>query len=316
MLYGLKNLRKVNPDLVHIHGVGPAFPLAVHPKILGNYPVVVTAHGVDWDRDKWAAPAKRLFKAVSVRGLKNASVVTAVSQTVAAELSLLLDAQVDYTPNGIDTPSFTPATPEGLERGQYSVCVSRLTPEKNIEQVLTAYDESVVRELGKLYVIGDGAGSYTVDYVRKLERLSHGGIEFLGRLSHDLTLRFVANSGRFISASRIEAQPISILESMSYGGALYLSDIPPHVELCERGARYFKLDSPNGVKSLLLASERDEVERQMREVNLSKTKRLSWQAAVDEYEVIYRCAVRTSVDDQLVSRPVENMKRESIRDEH
>ena len=38
-------------DVVHIHAEGPAF-FAWLPKLLGKR-VVVTIHGIDWQREKW-----------------------------------------------------------------------------------------------------------------------------------------------------------------------------------------------------------------------------------------------------------------------
>ena len=39
-------------DVVHIHAEGPAFFFSWIPKICGKK-VVVTVHGLDWQREKW-----------------------------------------------------------------------------------------------------------------------------------------------------------------------------------------------------------------------------------------------------------------------
>ena len=54
-------LRKA--DVVHYHAIGPAAlaPLAR----LARYPVVVTVHGLDWQRAKWGAVARGCLAPVS-----------------------------------------------------------------------------------------------------------------------------------------------------------------------------------------------------------------------------------------------------------
>ncbi len=46
-------------DVVHIHAEGPAF-FSWLPKILGKR-VVVTVHGIDWQREKWKAECDSKF---------------------------------------------------------------------------------------------------------------------------------------------------------------------------------------------------------------------------------------------------------------
>lgn len=51
---------RLNPDVVHIHAVGPAL-LVPFARLLG-LKVVFTNHGPDYDRQKWGKPAKLMLR--------------------------------------------------------------------------------------------------------------------------------------------------------------------------------------------------------------------------------------------------------------
>ena len=67
-------------DVVHIHAEGPAF-FSFFPKLLGKK-VVVTVHGLDWDRAKWGKFASWYIKTGEKNAVKFADEIIVLSQGV------------------------------------------------------------------------------------------------------------------------------------------------------------------------------------------------------------------------------------------
>ncbi len=289
ILFGLMSVRRLRPDIVNIHGVGPAFPLAISPRAFGEAPTVVTAHGLDWDRSKWPPFAKWIFKRIAIRALRNATSVSCVSRSVGAELSRLAGVEVITTSNGFD-PVEVKTEPSADLPDQYAVAMSRLTPEKNLEAVIAAYDATVASKWGPLVVIGGGAGSYADGYEAKLKSLAEGkNIIFLGHLGREDALAVLMNAGVYISMSKLEAQPMAVLEAMAFGVPLILSDIAPHKELCGEAARYVSADDVNALAQAMLEDDQD-ISRRIG-IGLRRIASTTWEASADAYVNWYSSCV-------------------------
>jgi len=79
--------KKLHPDILHIHGIGPSFfvPLA---RTLGMK-VVVTHHGPDYKRKKWPLHAKIFLRFCESMGMTFAHEIIAIAQNIADEVKRL-----------------------------------------------------------------------------------------------------------------------------------------------------------------------------------------------------------------------------------
>lgn len=256
MLSTLAGMTTRDFDVVHIHGVGPAFVLLARPLLRWRGATVVTAHGLDWERRKWPPIAAALFRKISVHSLRRADAVSAVSGSTASALESTLGAPVLVIPNGLSLPDLPSTIPVDLPP-RFSVCVSRLTPEKNLERIVSAYSDEVADRLGPLVVVGGGRGSYADRYEADLRALPNDNVVWLGPLPRNVALSVVRESIVFVSMSKTEAQPMAVLEARTLGVPLLLSDISAHREIGGADATYADPDSTADVRSaLLLVAER------------------------------------------------------------
>jgi len=94
--------RFINPDIVHIHGVGPSLmvPLAL---ILG-LKVVVTNHGPDYDRQKWGWTAKKMLRLGEYLGGRFANQVIVISKEVAGIIRKRCGRKSNLIYNGVQIP--------------------------------------------------------------------------------------------------------------------------------------------------------------------------------------------------------------------
>jgi glycosyltransferase involved in cell wall biosynthesis len=278
----IADIRRLKADVVHVHGVGPAIPLILGKRIFGA-PALVTAHGIDWERAKWGRSASNAFRMLSVRAIKNADALTAVSQTTARELSAAVLEEVHVVSNGVRQPiSAAPSLPFLTP---YVVAVARLTPEKNVDWLARVYSAEFERVFGKLHVIGAGAGSYTGGYAAKVASFCGASVVLEGALPHEETLAHVARASVFVSASALEAQPMAVLEAMSVGTPVCLSDIGAHREVAGDAGVYFpEGDSHAFLEALRLClADRERLSAAVRDRALE----FSWASVAARYEKIY-----------------------------
>ena len=125
------------------------------------------------------------------------------------------------------------------------VALATVNPHKNYVGLLRGF--ALARQRGndvRLRIIGDGpaiaeafstAGELGVSSV----------VEWYGALWQSSVVgALLSTSDAFVSASRNEGLPMSVLEALQHGLPMVLSDIPPHREAAADAAVYFDPDDP------------------------------------------------------------------------
>lgn len=101
--YGVFAAKKVHPDILHIHAIGPSLfiPLA---RLLGMK-VVMTNHGHDYQRKKWGKLAKGILKLGESLGSRWANGIICVSESIAENIRGKYNRNVTVIPNGVTLPA-------------------------------------------------------------------------------------------------------------------------------------------------------------------------------------------------------------------
>jgi glycosyltransferase involved in cell wall biosynthesis len=118
------------------------------------------------------------------------------------------------------------------------VAVSRLLDIKNPIAVLTAFQQSADQSSSLVYM-GDGSLRHSLVMQSQDDRR----VEFTGLIPREKVFEQLLNADLFISTSRGEGLPISVLEAMACRCPVLLSDIPPHREIAE-GVDFIPLVHP------------------------------------------------------------------------
>ena len=221
-------------DVVHIHGEGPAFMCWI-PKLFGKR-VVVTIHGLDWQREKW----KNSFGAAYIHAgermaVKFADEIIVLSRYAQAYFQSVWKRTTVWIPNGVNCPALLPVdlirTRYGLEEDGYFLFLGRLVPEKGIHHLIEAYLK--VHTDKKLVIAG--CSSDTDSYVEELRSIAagHPGILFTGFVQGRVLEELCSNAYVFVLPSQVEGMSMSLLEAMSYGNCCVVSDIPECTEVVE-----------------------------------------------------------------------------------
>lgn len=219
--------RTLNPDLLHIHAVGPSLlvPLA---RLLGMK-VVMTNHGPDYDRQKWGKLAKTVIKTGERFGTRWSNKVIVISKVIAD----ILKRNYGYTGsrlifNGVNPPEKSTSTTYldslGIIPGKYILTIGRFVKEKGFHDLIKAY--SRLGDCGYQLVIA-GDADHEDNYSRELKQLAaDNGVILTGFIKGEPLNEVMTNAALFVLPSYHEGLPISLLEAMSYNLDVVVSDIP------------------------------------------------------------------------------------------
>ena len=95
-------------DVVHIHAEGPAF-FAWLPKMFGKR-VVVTVHGIDWQREKWQSGlGSKFIHQGEKNAAKYADEVIVLSKGVQDYFKETYERETHFIPNGVNRPQIREA---------------------------------------------------------------------------------------------------------------------------------------------------------------------------------------------------------------
>ena len=239
-------------DVVHIHAEGPAF-FSWLPKMFGKR-VVVTIHGIDWQREKWKSGfGSKFIRQGEKNAVKYADEIIVLSRGVQNYFRDNYGRDTRFIPNGVNRPEIRTAEliteKFGVTKDSYILFLGRLVPEKGIRYLIQAFKNV---ETNKKLVIAGGS-SDTDTFMEDLKNLSKDDdrIIFTGFVQGQMLDELYSNAYVYTLPSDLEGMPLSLLEAMSYGNCCLVSDIPECVEVVEDKALIFNKSDVNNLREKL-----------------------------------------------------------------
>lgn len=229
-----------NYDVIHYHAEGPCAMLWL-PHLLKRK-IVVTVHGLDWQRAKWGNFASFVIKFGERMAAKYADEVIVLSENVKQYFADTYRREVTYIPNGISRP-----TPQGvslirekygLEKDGYFLFLGRIVPEKGLHYLIEAFSTI---ETDKKLVIAGGS-SQAMAYMDEIHKMAARDerIVMTDFVQGQILEELYANAYAFVLPSDVEGMALTLLEAMSYGSCCLVSDIKENTEVVEDKALIFK----------------------------------------------------------------------------
>lgn len=279
-------------EIVHIHAEGPAFMCWI-PKLFGKR-VVVTIHGLDWQREKWKPGgfASKFIRLGEKMAAYFADAIIVLSRNVQDYFWSTYHRETKWIPNGVTRPEIAEAeeiTKQfGLTKDSYILFLGRLVPEKGIHYLIKAYKRV---DTDKKLVIAGGA-SDTEDYLQRLQRLAAEDerIVFTGFVQGRMLDELYSNAYVYVLPSDVEGMPLSLLEAMSYGNCCLTSDIEECTEVTRRqGVTFRKGDVTDLADKLQELCQKPElVAKYKAEAADYICQKYSWDTVVQETLALYR----------------------------
>ncbi len=285
----------VRPDILHVHGIGPGL-IIPFARMMGLR-VVITHHGPDYDRQKWGKIARwslRLGERMGMKFSHGRIVISAVIQNLVLEKYGLTS---ELIPNGVELPELLETTRVqkkfDLEPGRYFLMVGRLVPEKRQLDVIEAFANCGARGW-KLVLVGES--NHPDQYTKWVMTLAQAtpGVVCTGFQSGTDLAELYSHAGAFILASSHEGHSVALLEALSYGLPVVLSDIPANLEMGLTGDSYFPLGDVAALAQQLnrlgSAQVLQQVDRQNRRA--WTVDRYNWRDIAERTLAVYESAAR------------------------
>lgn len=280
-LYALYRLIGVHGiDIIHSHGKGAGAysrPLG----LMTGRPVVHTFHGFHYSH---LSALGRLSYIAAERALgRLTDVFIHVSQSekeLCEGAGLKCRGKAYVIPNGVDVPL---PVDRKARKGIFTIInVTRLAPEKGVDILLDAIKElKRIKDGFRVIVAGDGPEKERL--VKKAGDIGISGcVEFVG-FRNDVP-KLLEEADLFLTCSRGEGMPISLLEAMARGLPVVASDVPGNSDVVKnaRSGFLFSLDSPAGCAARIKGLMDDEaLYRRMSEA--------AYKTALSEYSVDRMC---------------------------
>ena len=224
-------------DVVHFHALGPSV-FAALPRITGSR-TVVTVHGLDWQRQKWGPLASWLLRRCEGPAAHFPDRTVVVSRTLREYFRNHHHCDAVFIPNGTHLPQPRPARKIlqlGLEPGKYILFVGRLVPEKGAHFLCEAFS----RIDTDLKLVLAGGHSFSQDYAGMLKRYESDRVRMLDYVFGESLEELWSNAYLVVQPSTMEGLSIALLEALSYGRCVLISDIPENLEVAEHCSVSFR----------------------------------------------------------------------------
>ena len=255
---GVFAARRIKPDILHIHAVGPSIiiPLA---RLLGMR-TIMTTQGPDYKREKWGFFARFVLRLGERIGCHFSDEVICVSKYMADDIKKKYGKTCHTIPNGVDIPDILQSE-EALKRfslvkDKYILMVGRLVPEKGASYLIDSFNEAHL-EGWKLVIVGeaDHESKYSLKLKEKARKNSN--IVLTGFLTGRPLEELFSHAGLFVLPSYHEGLPLVLLEGLSYGLQCVVSDIQANRTVTLAEENYFQAgDSKQLCEKLKLFSKK------------------------------------------------------------
>ncbi|MEM6754944.1 MAG: glycosyltransferase family 4 protein, partial [Cyanobacteria bacterium P01_C01_bin.38] len=199
-------------DIIHFQALGPSLFTGLS-RITSKSKIVVTCHGLDWQRAKWGNFSTRLIQMGERTAAHCAHGIITVSdalktyflQTYGRESVYIPTAPASYARSD---PDFAYGSKLGLERGKYMLFLGRLVPEKRPELLVEAF-RKLQPQNWKLVLAGgvSNTKSFTSQLLEKVA--DNRNIVFAGELRGARLAEIVRGAGLFVLPSDVEGLPMA-----------------------------------------------------------------------------------------------------------
>lgn len=262
----IKMAKKGEFDVIHFHAEGPCNFLYKFGKLgskkRSKMPkVVVTIHGLDWQRSKWGGLGTKIILRGEKQAVKYADEIIVLSENVKSYFKDKYNKDTTFIPNGVSNPTLH--KPElilnnwNLKKDDYILTLSRMVPEKGIHYIIEAWQKLSNEEKNKKKLVIAGGTSHSTSYFERIKNMAKDDstIILTGFVQGQLLDELYSNAYLYVLPSDIEGMPMSLLEAQAYGNICLVSNIDENVQIINDKAFIFKKsdvdDLSNKIKDII-----------------------------------------------------------------
>ena len=274
-------------DVLHYHAEGSCAMLWI-PHLFRKK-IVVTIHGLDWQRAKWGGFATKYIKLGERLAVKYADKIIVLSRAVQKYFKDVYNRETEFIPNGVNKPVIRQAKlikeKYGLDKDSYVLFLARIVPEKGLHYLIDAFKKI---NTDKKLVIAGGA-SHTNDYLETIRKKVENDdrIIMTGFVQGQELEELYSNCFIYCLPSDVEGMPLSLLEAMSYGCNCLVSNIEENIQVTENYATIFEKSNVNDLKEKLEKLLNENRNHMKKDVQEYIVKKYNWEDVVKETIKLY-----------------------------
>lgn len=197
-------------------------------------PTAVNVDGLEWERAKWNAVGKSIFRGGARATARWADCLVSDSVAIQAHWKQHFERTSVFIPYGADISTRSGDGPLGLPSRRFVLAVARLVPENNVELLLDAL--TYIDESYPIVVVGSsGAPSEIEARLRALD--ASGRVRWLGHVAdQDLLLRLWQHAGVYVHGHSVGGTNPALLQALGAGAPTLALDTVYNAEVVGSGA--------------------------------------------------------------------------------
>lgn len=296
-------------DIIHYHAVGPS-TLAFIPRIFSKAKIISTFHCQDQYHQKWGFIARLYLKFGEWAACKFPHQTIVVSKILRQIAKEKYNSTAIYLPNGINLYNSKNTQSNilsklNLEPNKYFLTVGRLIRHKGIHYLISAY--SKIKTDKKLVIVGDSAHTDNYANLIKNQAKNNSNIIFTGALYNRDLHNLYQNAYLYIQPSEAEGMPTTVLEAMSHGKCVLVSNIPENIEaFAGIGYLFMNKDINDLTKKLQILDQRTDLIKEKGQIAKAYAlENYNWDILSLETEILYQKTLQTREEFLLKFKKIE-----------
>jgi len=219
----IRKIRKLRPDIVHIHSPAPIGILGLSTAKALRIPIVMTYHTLLTEYIGYLPGSKyRRIKKINKKTVEKyvklffgrADLVIAPGSDTKKFLRRLIKKPIIILPTGIEMPKKIPKKPKN--RIPIILQLGRLCKERSVDIVIRAFELLLKKQPAKLIIASSGPQAQELkQLVKSLKIQKH--VKFTGFISEKKKDFLYKKADIFVSASETDTQGLVPLEAMAFG---------------------------------------------------------------------------------------------------
>ncbi|WP_342030310.1 MULTISPECIES: glycosyltransferase [unclassified Microbacterium] len=278
------------PDVALIMNVANGFWLPMLRA--GGIPTIVNVDGLEWEREKWSALGKAVFRAGAKVTAKWSTERVVDARTIGDAWQTKFGVGGTFIPYGADVPAPLPIEPGFTHRG-YALVVARFVPENTVGQFFDAAER--LAETHDVIVVGSsGYGGDLDDRAAALaERLPR--FHWLGHVHDDHRLHSLwQHAGAYFHGHSVGGTNPALVQAMAAGAPIVARDTVHSREVLGADAGEFTGATPSEIEAALRGLLTNPARQQQLSENAVRraVDAYSWESVNAAYERLLRSHLR------------------------
>jgi glycosyltransferase involved in cell wall biosynthesis len=264
-----------------------------------NIPSVVNVDGIEWQRSKWGASAKKVFHTGAVMTAKYADSLIFDSEAIGDIWRRDFGAAGIFIPYGSDAPPADIPVSHNLRHRGYILFVARFVPENSVDLFFSS--AQVLSQSTDVVIVGSTGFGGSFDRQAAELAAKHPRIRWYGHVSDDLLLSSLwHHAGAYFHGHTVGGTNPALVQAMASGAPTIAVDTPFNREVLGDAGLFVEPSSGNIIRSLDSLMKSPSSQESLSSAGRERAaRRYSWEKVCRQY---LKCLSDAATSNSTVKR--------------